>query len=440
MAAPNQQATSSIHPKGKDDPLCVLIAPSNFKESAHADTIADWIERGVVQGMGDDKVVTKKCPIYDGGEGFVRGMVMAHGGVFRVSVVSGPLFSQSVPSQWGLINQGTTAVLEIASVAGLHLIPNEMRDIRFASSRGVGQLINIILKDPHITKIIVGCGDSGVSDAGVGMLLELGFAFLDADRQKVVLAGGVPNFVAIHTVEAGETINRRLVHCRFNGSFPVLPTLLLVDTNMLAVPNSPRDGAPLVQIEVVCNTDSVLVGPPGVVELYGPQKGGWLEDVQIMTMAMREFVNAVNRSLLLHDIDGNMPGSGASGGIGAALLALGAQALSRQTAMCRYFDVRNIINHTPWDLIITAEGKLDQQSTKGKALGALMKMAKERNIPVVAIAGTVEPTCIDQSGLWAATSILTGPMPLPMAVMFTEVLVTEQSKQVIRLIRLGRRM
>lgn len=208
-------------------------------------------------------------------------------------------------------------------------------------------------------------------------------------------------------------------------------------TNALVVPNRPL-GQSVVQVDVVCNTENVLVGPPGVVELYGPQKGGRLEDVTIMTMAMREFVNAVTRSPVLHNIHGNTPGSGASGGIGAALIALGAQVLSREEALRRYFDLHNTITRESWDVIITAEGMMDAQSTKGKALGVLMKLARERNIPVIAIAGGVDITCLDASGLWSATSVVSGPLPLETAVEFTEILVKHQSKQVARLIRLGR--
>lgn len=208
-------------------------------------------------------------------------------------------------------------------------------------------------------------------------------------------------------------------------------------TNTPIVPNLPPALNHIVQVEAVCNTENVLVGPPGVVELYGPQKGGRPEDVQILTMAMRQFITAVNRSPYLRNLDANTPGSGASGGIGAALLALGATALSREDALCRYFDIHDTVSKLPWDLIITAEGSLDAQSTKGKALGALMKLAEEHKIPVIAIAGAVDITCVDGTGLWSATSVVPGPMPLRTAVEFTELLVTEQSMQVIRLVRLG---
>lgn len=220
MAVPNQQAMSAIDPNRGHSTLRVLIAPSNFKESAHADQVADYIEAGIILGMGDEPVVTKKCPIYDGGEGFVRGMVMAHGGVFRQNMVAGPMVGQHVLAQWGLIDQGTTAVMEIASVAGLHLIPKQNRDIKYASSRGVGQLIDAILSEPYISRLIVGCGDSGVSDAGAGMLSELGFAFFDANHEQVLLTGGVPDLVSAYSIEPGETINPRLIPCRSTKPSP----------------------------------------------------------------------------------------------------------------------------------------------------------------------------------------------------------------------------
>lgn len=227
MAVPDQRAMSRFNPNREDATLRVLIAPSNFKESAHADEIAHWIEAGVIDGMGIDKVVTKKCPIYDGGEGFVRGMVMTHGGVFRESLIDGPTVGQLVPARWGVIDQGMTAVIEIASVAGLHLIPKEKRDIKHTSSRGVGQLMNLILGDPHCSKIIIGCGDSGVSDAGVGMLSELGFVFLDAKRKPVSFSGGVPDLVSAYTIEPSGTINPRLIPCRSNS--PSLSSMHLSD-------------------------------------------------------------------------------------------------------------------------------------------------------------------------------------------------------------------
>lgn len=177
-------------------PLRVLVAPSGFKESLGAEEVADCIENGILRAMGDTPVKVRKVPLHDGGEGFCRALVAAHNGTLRQVEVMGPV-KQPVQSCYGLIGPNhKTAVLDMASAAGLSLVPTHSRDPTKTTTYGVGQLIAAAL-DEGCTKIIIGCGDSGTSDGGAGMLQALGARFLNAHGEPLPVAEGGGSLVGL---------------------------------------------------------------------------------------------------------------------------------------------------------------------------------------------------------------------------------------------------
>jgi glycerate kinase len=171
-------------------PLRILIAPSGFKESLEPDEAAMCIETGIRHVVDSGSTVIRRVPVHDGGEGFCRALVAAKGGEIRHINVAGPNRNQ-ITSHYGLIGQDkTTAVMDMASAAGLRLVPRDCRDPTLTTSYGVGQLMAAALDD-GCTKIIIGCGDSGTSDGGAGMLQALGVRLLDSqDRELPAAAGG----------------------------------------------------------------------------------------------------------------------------------------------------------------------------------------------------------------------------------------------------------
>lgn len=170
-------------------PLRILIAPSGFKESLGPEQVADAIEAGVRKVLDRNSVILRKLPLHDGGEGFARALVAAHGGVVSEMTVTGPI-GVPVASHLGFLGvDQKTAVLDMAAAAGLRLVPKDSRDPTITTTYGVGELIRKAL-DAGSTKIIIGCGDSGTSDGGAGMLQALGVRLLDSDGEELPRAGG----------------------------------------------------------------------------------------------------------------------------------------------------------------------------------------------------------------------------------------------------------
>jgi glycerate kinase len=180
-------------------PLRVLVAPSGFKESLGPDEVADCIEEGIYRAMQDIPVIVRKVPVHDGGEGFCRALVAAYGGELRPIEVMGPV-KQLVQSHYGLIGHDRkTAVLDMAAAAGLSLVPTHSRDPTRTTTYGVGQLISAAL-DNGCTRIIIGCGDSGTSDGGAGMLQALGAKLFDAHDVLLPVAEGGGSLVDLKRI------------------------------------------------------------------------------------------------------------------------------------------------------------------------------------------------------------------------------------------------
>lgn len=185
-SAVSQTPTSEIL---KGHPLRVLIAPSGFKESLGPEQVADAIESGITKVLDKSSVILRKLPLHDGGEGFAKALVASHNGSIIEESVLGPV-GEPVDSHIGFIGTNKeTAVLDMAAAAGLRLVPKYLRDPTVTTTFGVGQLMKMAL-DARCTKIIIGCGDSGTSDGGAGMLQALGVRLIDVDGNDLPMAGG----------------------------------------------------------------------------------------------------------------------------------------------------------------------------------------------------------------------------------------------------------
>ncbi|GJN69089.1 hypothetical protein PLICBS_003135 [Purpureocillium lilacinum] len=354
-------------------PLRILVAPSGFKESLGPEDAAACIEQGIRRVAGPSEAFVCKMPVHDGGEGFCRAVVSAHRGRLVHADVTGPV-RQPVASHYGIIGD-TTAVLDMAAAAGLRLVPRDGRDPTRTTSYGVGQLMKLAL-DQGCSKIIVGCGDSGTTDAG-----------------------------------AGEVV-----------------------------------------IEAVCNTSNLLCGDRGVARVYGPQKGATPAQVELLSQAMDSFSRAASLSLG-RDIS-QAPGSGASGGLGAGLLVLGASLRGRTAAIDEYFGLGKVLAQ-PWDLVFTAEGSLDAQSAAGKMTSEVARRAttatRKRTsggggggrargtTQVVALAGSIGDGAerMYGTGVSAYASILDGPLTLEDAMARTGELLTGAAERTMRMVLVG---
>ena len=378
--------------------LKVVIAPSGFKESLDAEHAAECIEHGI-QRVLPDACITK-VPMMDGGEGFTRSLINLTGGKLHTVVVSGPV-GKPVRGYIGILG-GTrkkTAVIEMAAAAGLRLVPRDQRDPLATSTYGVGELIQYALS-MRVERILIGCGDSGTNDGGAGMAQALGAKLLDRDGNPIGRGGAELARLA--------TIDLSAIDSRLNR----------------------------VQIDVACNWSNILCGPRGVARVFGPQKGGTPEMVEQMSAALDNLAAVIERDLGM-DVR-EMPGSGASGGLGAGLVAfLGATLHPRYDIVMRYLDLDSILKEA--DLVLTAEGALDFQTPHGKVPAEVARRAKQYGLPVIALAGTLGKGADDnyQHGIDAFASILPCPTTLEHAIEHAGDYLTDAAEHAMRKVLIG---
>jgi len=381
--------------------LRILVAPSGYKECLEADRVAEAIAQGVLRALPDARVT--RLPLVDGGEGFAQAMAVATGGRLQALTVTGPV-GQPVEATLGWLGgtQTPTAVVEMAQAAGLRLVPADARDPMKTTTRGVGELIQAAIKG-GAERILVGCGDSGTNDGGAGMAQALGLRLLDAE------GGDIP---------PGCEGLARLDHIDITGRDPRLDK---------------------VRIEAICNITNVLCGPRGVARVFGPQKGASPETVERMDAALDRYARVVQDSFAI-DVR-QMPGGGASGGLGTGLrVLLGAELRSRYDVVLPYFDLDARLAET--DLVFTAEGGIDLQTPNGKIPVEVARRAKLRGLPVFALAGAVgDPArIVYQHGVDAFFSTAMRPCPMEMAMAEAEAQLILAAENVMRTVLAGRAM
>lgn len=390
-------------------PQRILIAPSGFKESLSAEVVAQAIASGVRRVIPGVQV--DEFPVPDGGEGTAAALAAATGGELVPLTVTGPV-GAPIAAHWARLGGHArgTAVVEMASAAGLRLVPRDRRDPGETTTRGVGELIAAALDD-GAERIVVGCGDSGTSDGGAGALEALGARILDADGVQIAAGGR-------HLSEA--------VRLDLEGLHP-------------------RIGE--VEIILACNIHNVLCGPRGVARVFGPQKGATPEQVEHLAVAFDAWAGLLEeQSPHGSSMDVRTGGgTGASGGLGAGLAAvLGARLAPRFEVLLDSGLLPNELDElmAVADLVITAEGAIDFQTPRGKVPAEIAMRARVAGVPVLGIAGSLgqgAPTVHD-IGIDAIASIITVPMPLEQAVVQGEALLRDAAERSMRMVLLGSAM
>lgn len=373
--------------------LRLLVAPSGYKESLDAESVASAIAHGA--RAASDRVQVMELPLADGGEGTARTMARITGGVIHPVIVTGPI-GEAIESHFAMLgnSEQPTAVVELAAAAGLRHVPTDRRDPMRTTTCGVGELILAAL-DIGATRIVIGCGDSGVNDGGTGLARALGARFLDRQGEETA-EGGIG-----------------------------LGDLDQIDLSGL----DPRIAATV--IEVACNIANVLTGHDGVARLFGPQKGASPEEVEALAAGLDRYADIIERDCG-HDVR-TIPGGGASGGVGAGLHALlGARLISRFDALFPYFDVDAAI--ADCDLIITAEGGVDFKTARGKIPAEIGMRGRAAGKPVIVLAGTVgeRAEVVLNHGVCAYFSTVEKPQTLAEAIEHTREQVTLMAEHVVR--------
>ena len=363
----------------------ILIAIDSFKGSLSSKEAGEAIKSGILRVIPDAEVLIS--PLADGGEGTVETLVEALGGSLETVRVKGPLF-QEVEAHYGILpeskkntseaslktssknplSNGKLAVMEMSQASGITLLSPEKRNPLKTSSYGVGQMI-LDAYYKGCRRFLIGIGGSATNDGGIGMLSALGFRFTKDNGEEILPIGeGLKDLAGIENTSVPEG----LLQCSF---------------------------------QIACDVENPLYGENGASLIYGFQKGGNKEMLSQMDLWMKHYSELVKE--YNPAANSEAPGSGAAGGLGFAFrsflqgeLKSGVSLILEETKLSEKMQGA--------DLVITEEGRLDEQSAMGKAPIGVAKLAKEQGIPVVAFAGAVTEgaKACNQAGIDAYFPIL----------------------------------
>jgi glycerate kinase len=346
----------------------VIVAPDKFKGSLTSFEAGEAIRKGIQ--LVDANANVLLFPMADGGDGFAA--VLQH--YLQTTTVAcsttDPLGSElQATYQWNQKNK--TAIVEMAVASGLVLLSETERNPMLTSTYGTGLLIKDALKK-GATKIIVGLGGSATNDAGMGILIALGFQFRDANNQLLQPSG---------------------------------QHLALIETII------PPDVLPAASFEIACDVQNTLYGANGAAYVYGPQKGATPEQVVLLDKGLQHIATVIKKQTG-KDVAG-IPGAGAAGGIAAGLMAyLDVTLLAGTDMVIEASGIKEALRGA--DLLITGEGKIDEQSKEGKVIASMVALAKANDIPVAGLCGklSLDKAGIAELGLDYASGFMDGSLSL----------------------------
>ncbi len=321
----------------------VVIAPDSFGGTLGATAAAEAIAAGWRRTAPHDDLAL--LPVADGGTGFVEVLHTALGGTLRERAVTGP-FGDPVAAAW--LQVGDTAYVESAAACGLHLVPRQRRTPDTAgrvTTRGVGELV-AAARDGGAREIVVGLGGSATTDGGAGLLAALGAVPVD-DHGAPLPPGGAA-----------------LARCAHLDGVPDLGG---------------------VRVVAAADVDNPLLGAHGAAAVFGPQKGADAATVTALDAALRTFADVLAAATGTDVRD--EPGAGAAGGLGAALLALGARRVSGADLVRELTGLDAALDGA--GLAVTGEGSFDWQSLRGRLVTAVARSAAARGVPCLVLAGQV---------------------------------------------------
>jgi len=323
----------------------VLVCPDKFAGTLSAVAAADAIAEGWRSAAPADEVATR--PLADGGPGFLEVLAAAASGHHRVPVAAVDPLGR--PAAAEVLVWGGTAYVESAQACGLHLLAQAERDPRRTTSYGLGVLI-AVAAETGARRVVVGLGGSATNDGGAGLLAALGAAPVDAAGLVLPYGGAALAEVA-----------------GLSGTPVLRPVELVAATDV----------------------DNPLTGPAGASAVFGPQKGASEADVALLDAALGRFARVLEDALVGCPPGlAALPGGGAAGGLGAALLALGGRCESGIGLVRRLCGLDAALAGA--DLVITGEGSFDAQSLRGKVVAGVAGAARERGVPCLVLAGRVD--------------------------------------------------
>lgn len=326
----------------------VLIAPDKFKGSLDAKNVCAAVEAAFIEAKRNVEII--KIAMADGGEGTCDMLTeFSSGKKIKVTVLD-PFF-RPIEGAYGISGDGKTAFVEMATASGLQLLKPEERNPMIGTTYGTGQLIASAL-DQGVTSVILGVGGSATNDGGMGMGEALGAQFYDDRGYKLKPVG--ENLVAVKSLSL-INLHPRLQHVTFTA---------------------------------ICDVNNPFSGENGAARVFGPQKGATTKMVERLDDGLKNFAAVVKEQT---GIDINFPGAGAGGGLGGgAKIFLNINFQSGIKFLIDFVGLESLIRES--DLVITGEGKMDQQTLSGKVVKGIADLSKIHDKPLVAIVGKNELT------------------------------------------------
>ena len=329
----------------------IVLIPDSFKGTLSSTQICEIISGEIKRQFSDCEIIS--IPVADGGEGSVDCFLSALGGEKITAMVSGPHL-EKMESYFGYLPESSTAVIEMASCAGLPLVENQ-KDPLGTTTYGVGELL-LEAASHGVTKIILGLGGSCTTDGGCGAAAACGIKFYDEAGNSFI--------------PTGETLSQ-IEHIDTSSLDPAIKT---------------------VDIVAMCDIENPMYGPEGAAYIFAPQKGATENEVKLLDEGLIHLANVIKQDLRA-DV-ATIPGTGAAGAMGAGMVAFfGAQLQMGIETVLDTVHFSEIIKDA--DLVITGEGKLDSQSLRGKVVIGVAKRAQDAGIPVIALVGGVESDISD---------------------------------------------
>ena len=351
-----------------------IVALDSFKGSLTSLEAGDAVKNAILDFDKNSEIVV--LPLADGGEGTVDAMYEGLGGTLVEVSFTGPL-QEKVNAKYCILPDGKTAVIEMASAAGLTLVPENKRNPLKTTTYGVGEIIKDAI-NRGCRKFIVGIGGSATNDGGTGMLSALGYKFLDKSGTEIPL--GAEGLEKLNSISSAEVMPE-LKNCSFR---------------------------------VACDVTNPLCGEFGCSAVFAPQKGATNEDITKMELWLENYGDITKK--LFPESDSRYPGTGAAGGLGFAFRSfLNGELKSGVNIILQEIGFeKHILNA---DVVVTGEGRLDAQTAMGKAPVGVAKIAKKYNKKVIAFAGSVSDGAevLREQGIDEFYAITPPEMPLEIA-------------------------
>ena len=373
-----------------------VLIPDSFKGTLSSAQICGIMESRIRKHFPDSTIVS--VPVADGGEGTVDAFLAAVGGKKRFITVKNPYF-EDIKAGYGLIEDGRTAVMEMAACAGLPLV-EERKNPLLTTTYGAGEMI-LDAAGQGVRKIILGLGGSCTNDGGCGAGAAAGGKFFSKNGKEFIPTGGTVGEIASIDLK------------------------------------SRWPGLAGIEIITMCDIENPMYGPNGASFIFGPQKGADMETAAFLDQGIRHLSEAIKESLG-QDLS-QVPGSGAAGAMGAGMLAFfGARLQMGIDTVLNVTDFDRLIEDA--DYIFTGEGKLDGQSLGGKVVIGVARKARTRNKPVIAVVGGAVDEEIEnvyKEGVSAVFSINRLPQDFSVSRSCSRENLEATTDNILRLIKLG---